>query len=577
MESDAMTGAFCAEASKVLTTPSAPHTILDINQKWCDVCMLDREQVLGKTLDVVQGPATQTSAAREVGKRAGQRKASYVELINYRGDGQPFINRLKVHPVLNARTGQMTGCLGIVEQSMSAELTQVVSENAKPAAVVSASYPHKIVHVNSGWLESMMPDYMHSGDLTAESLVGTMFSSVALISSQEAVDGDKESDDLMKMCKGRSKQVLLAHRDALTGCGAWRKAAVAPVFDVADQTRVTHLVVSLDLSLAEARKAGAGTRSAMPTCDKISGGLLRRTCEEPAAEAWCKEEAIAAEHTPATGGLGLLRRTCEEPVVDEAAWCEEAGARRRDWRAVADPVALEAPRNLQPNGLLQRTCEAPSVYVDTESEEEYMDSEEEQELLGNQLPQDAVARALDAYLAQNESRRGDDYANTQTGDDAVQAGNPKLRIAPSPQSSETHAALKQRTLMLSDDELLRAIRTHTRELDHYRQTDPLEDDSSDADDESNDDLRHKSYDEHGADGRIRVRDDVFQKSSGRGRRSSADEAEECLEEDDLRSNFRCLFVCCVCVCARACACALVCVRACVRVYTYPSSHLSVVL
>ena len=131
--------------------------------------------------------------------------------------------------------------------------------------------------------------------------------------------------------------------------------------------------------------------------------------------------------------------------------------------------------------------------------------------------------------------------------------------------------------MLSDDELLRAIRTHTRELDHYRQTDPLEDDSSDADDESNDDLRHKSYDEHGADGRIRVRDDVFQKSSGRGRRSSADEAEECLEEDDLRSNFRCLFVCCVCVCARACACALVCVRACVRVYTYPSSHLSVVL
>ena len=81
MENDAMTGAFCAEASKVLTTPSAPHTILDINQKWCDVCMLDREQVLGKTLDVVQGPATQTSAAREVGKRAGQRKASYVELI----------------------------------------------------------------------------------------------------------------------------------------------------------------------------------------------------------------------------------------------------------------------------------------------------------------------------------------------------------------------------------------------------------------------------------------------------------------------------------------------------------------
>ncbi len=40
-------------------------------------------------------------------------------MINYRGDGAPFINRLKLHPVLSERTGEMTACLGLVEQSMS--------------------------------------------------------------------------------------------------------------------------------------------------------------------------------------------------------------------------------------------------------------------------------------------------------------------------------------------------------------------------------------------------------------------------------------------------------------------------
>jgi hypothetical protein len=121
---------------------------------------------------------------------------------------------------------------------------------------------------------------------------------------------------------------------------------------VADEKRVTHLVLSLDLSLAE-QKAPA-----------------------------------AAAATTAFAGLGLLRRTCEEPAVSPASTTR----RREDWRAVVDPVAEEDPRYLR-NGLLQRTCESKDAYVE-EDEEQYMDSEEEQELIGNQLPQEEVARAF---------------------------------------------------------------------------------------------------------------------------------------------------------------------------------------
>jgi hypothetical protein len=40
----------------------------------------------------------------------------------------------------------------------------VVSEGAKAAVVVSASYPHTILHLNNAWLDEMMPDYMHTGE-----------------------------------------------------------------------------------------------------------------------------------------------------------------------------------------------------------------------------------------------------------------------------------------------------------------------------------------------------------------------------------------------------------------------------
>lgn len=482
MERDAMSDAFYGSKSKILTSANPPHVILDINQKWVDACLLERPKVVGKTLAVVQGPATEKSATREASRRLAQRKAGYVEVINYRGDGAPFINRLKLHPVLSERTGEITGGLGLVEQSMSPGLTRVVSEGAKAAVVVSASYPHTILHLNNAWLDEMMPDYMHTGEKSTAAFVGKALGSIALVSKEE-VGNDKETDDLMRISKGRNMRILVAHRDPLSGCGAWCKAAVAPVIDVVDATRVTHLVLSLDLSLAEQKAPAAATAFA-----------------------------------------GLLRRTCEESAVYDASMTRS----REDWRAVEDPVAEKDPRCLR-NGLLQRTCESKGEYVE-DDEEQYMDSEEEQELIGNQLPQEEVARALKAYLDKHQARRGE-YDDDD--DHAVEAGNPKLGFSEEP--SEKYAALKKRTLLLSDDELFQAIadsknvHSHTRDFGLYHQVDELDASSTDADadDEDTDDLRQESEDENRADGlgEICHGDDRRKKPRGTRGRSPTDEAE----------------------------------------------------
>ena len=53
---------------------------------------------------------------------------------------------------------------------------------------------------------------------------GKALGSIALVSNEES-GSDKETDDLMRICKGRKMRILVAHRDSLSGCGAWCKAA----------------------------------------------------------------------------------------------------------------------------------------------------------------------------------------------------------------------------------------------------------------------------------------------------------------------------------------------------------------
>ncbi len=65
---------------------------------------------------------------------------------------------------------------------------------------------------------------VRAGGTKTAAFVGKALGSIALVSKEE-VGNDKETDDLMRISKGRNMRILVAHRDPLSGCGAWCKAA----------------------------------------------------------------------------------------------------------------------------------------------------------------------------------------------------------------------------------------------------------------------------------------------------------------------------------------------------------------
>jgi hypothetical protein len=84
------------------------------------------------------------------------------------------------------------------------------SDTAAAALVVSASFPHKIVHVNEAWRDNMLPDYMRAceGMGTPEPFAEQALSSIALVAPHHAQQA--QVDDLMKLTKGEKARILVA-------------------------------------------------------------------------------------------------------------------------------------------------------------------------------------------------------------------------------------------------------------------------------------------------------------------------------------------------------------------------------
>jgi hypothetical protein len=459
-DADAMSEKFYTQAAKVLATITAPHKILEVNDKWCQTWSVERQQVLGKSLDTLQPLTSPARLVREAWASGASMKTKSNEVLAFRPDDTPFIKRLKVHPVLGRTTGQLIACVGVVHQSMSDNLSRVVEDCAEAGLVVTASYPHTIVYANERWIMTMIPDYMRAQDngTKTQHYAGKPLSGIALVAAEASSSLD--TDDLMKMSSGGdAARILVAQQDAMRGCGAWIDAAVAPVYDVADGNCITHLVVSLDLSLAPKKVLE------LPKVQKSH--LLQRSCEDPDSRRSTfaldcsddEDEAINETHSRDTPVLKVLSRTCEQ-----------------------------TPQPL-PN-LLTRTCEESASGECSEDEEDednevYMDSEEEQVLIGDKLPKDELLLALNALLLQPKQLPDDGHVK--------QAVNPAMSTSissshrlcvPEREQAETVAGLKQRTKMLSDTELFEAIRDHAPQgkQEHYYTIEY--DCSSDADDES---------------------------------------------------------------------------------------------
>lgn len=101
-----------------ISLPDAP--IVYTNQAFLDLTGYRREEVVGRNCRFLQGPDTDGTAVQAIRNAMAQQKAVQVQLLNHKKDGSTFCNNLKLQPVRNAFTGELTSYIGV--QSDESEL-----------------------------------------------------------------------------------------------------------------------------------------------------------------------------------------------------------------------------------------------------------------------------------------------------------------------------------------------------------------------------------------------------------------------------------------------------------------------
>lgn len=90
----------------ILVTEGAPLTepgpqITYVNRAFTEMTGYDAGEILGKTPQILQGPATETSVLDTLRRQLDAGEPFEGEAINYRKDGTPFVNHWTISPVTN--------------------------------------------------------------------------------------------------------------------------------------------------------------------------------------------------------------------------------------------------------------------------------------------------------------------------------------------------------------------------------------------------------------------------------------------------------------------------------------------
>ena len=120
-------------AARVVTRAVAPFEVVDCNQAWLDLCAFPAKQaVVGRTLRVIQGPLTDAGQLQRLHAHVARGVAFDTTLLNYKGDGQTFINYLRVCPVFpdRDRASKPSHYLGILQDLMSSEVADDARMNS---------------------------------------------------------------------------------------------------------------------------------------------------------------------------------------------------------------------------------------------------------------------------------------------------------------------------------------------------------------------------------------------------------------------------------------------------------------
>lgn len=104
-----------SDQARVITEAYPPFHIVHVNDAWSQLCGFTADDVLGKTLKIIQGPETKGAALAKMMKDVAAERPSSAVLVNYTQNGSPFTNFLQVFP-LWCEEGSAVAFMGILEK-----------------------------------------------------------------------------------------------------------------------------------------------------------------------------------------------------------------------------------------------------------------------------------------------------------------------------------------------------------------------------------------------------------------------------------------------------------------------------
>ena len=96
------------EMSVVFSDPSVPdNPMIFVSDEFEDQTGYTPEEAIGRNCRFLQGPETSPHAIEAIRQGLKAETRFTIDILNYRKDGSPFLNRLRIRPIYDADGGVM--------------------------------------------------------------------------------------------------------------------------------------------------------------------------------------------------------------------------------------------------------------------------------------------------------------------------------------------------------------------------------------------------------------------------------------------------------------------------------------
>ena len=90
------------EMSVVFTDPGLPdNPMIYVSEEFARQTGYSVEESLGRNCRFLQGPETDPNAVEAIRRALKARTRFMIDILNYRKDGTPFVNRLRIRPLFD--------------------------------------------------------------------------------------------------------------------------------------------------------------------------------------------------------------------------------------------------------------------------------------------------------------------------------------------------------------------------------------------------------------------------------------------------------------------------------------------